>query len=71
MTATITTEPKEPETADELAEVLVLMRAVLGDPERMESPKARAIFLLDQDRLAAANRGAVHLTATTGTETTT
>lgn len=43
----------EPHTAAELVEVLDVMRAVLGPPEAMESPKARAVYLLDQTRLAA------------------
>lgn len=45
-----------PSTAADLVEVLDTMRAVLGPPEAMESPKARAVYLLDQTRLAAACR---------------
>ena len=45
-----------PSTAADLVEVLDTMRAVLGPPERMESPTCRAIYLLDQTRLAAACR---------------
>jgi hypothetical protein len=44
----------EPKTAAELVEVLDDMRAVLGPPEAMESPRSRAIYLLNQSRLIAA-----------------
>jgi hypothetical protein len=47
------TEPRSP---TELVEVLDTMRVVLGPPEAMESPRARAIYLLNQTRLAAAYR---------------
>jgi hypothetical protein len=46
----------EPRTAAELVEVLDTMRVVLGAPEAMESPRSRAIYLLNQTRLAAAYR---------------
>ena len=48
--------PTEPHTATELVEVLDTMRAVLGPPEAMDSPRSRAIYLLNQTRLAAAHR---------------
>jgi hypothetical protein len=48
--------PREPRTAAELVEVLDDMRTVLGPPEAMESPRARAIYLLNQSRLTAAGR---------------
>lgn len=48
--------PTEPHTAVELVEVLDTMRAALGPPEAMESPRARAVYLLDQSRLAVAVR---------------
>ena len=46
----------EPRSPTELVEVLDAMRVVLGPPEAMESPRARAIYLLNQTRLAAAYR---------------
>jgi hypothetical protein len=48
--------PSEPHTATELVEVLDTMRAVLGPPEAMDSPRSRAIYLLNKTRLAAACR---------------
>jgi hypothetical protein len=48
--------PTEPSTPAELLEVLDAMRVVLGPPEAMESPRSRAIYLLNQTRLAAACR---------------
>jgi hypothetical protein len=46
----------EPTSPTELVEVLDAMRAALGPPEAMESPRARAIYLLNRTRLAAAYR---------------
>jgi hypothetical protein len=46
--------PTEPRTPAELVEVLDTMRVVLGPPEAMESPRSRAIYLLNATRLAAA-----------------
>ena len=46
---------RRPRTLAELVEVHDMMRAVLGDPERMENPLARALFLLDADRIRAAD----------------
>ena len=51
--------PRAPRTADELIEVLDTMRAALGPPEAMESPRARAIYLLDCTRLAALSQSQV------------
>ena len=48
--------PSEPHSPTELVEVLDAMRVVLGPPEAMESSRARAIYLLNQTRLAAAYR---------------
>ena len=45
---------RRPADLAELVEVHDTMRAVLGDPEHMDSPKARAVFLLDRDRIQAA-----------------
>jgi hypothetical protein len=47
---------RTPTTAVELVEALDDRRAVFGSPERMESPDARARWLLDQSRLTAATR---------------
>jgi hypothetical protein len=46
----------EPHTAPELVTVLDDMAAALGPPEHMDSPHARARYLLDRDRLVAATR---------------
>jgi hypothetical protein len=46
----------EPDSAADLVEVLDVMRAVLGPPEHMESPRARAIYLLNRSRLSAVQR---------------
>jgi hypothetical protein len=54
--APTSTRPTEPHTPAELVEVLDTMRVVLGPPEAMESPRSRAIYLLNQTRLAAAYR---------------
>lgn len=40
-----------PSTVAEIVEVADLMYAVLGAPESMDNPVARAIYLLDQDRI--------------------
>jgi hypothetical protein len=53
-----TTMTRQREAAAELVEVLDTMRAVLGPPEHMESPRARALYLLNQSRLNAACRPA-------------
>jgi hypothetical protein len=58
---TITPHPLAPgacRPADlaELVEVHDQMTAVLGDPEHMDSPRARAVFLLDADRIRAARK---------------
>jgi hypothetical protein len=48
--------PRTPGTAAELIEVLDTMRAVLGSPEEMDSLHSRAIYRLNQTRLAAYHR---------------
>jgi hypothetical protein len=60
---TITKPPPElrldahrPTPPAELVEVLDTMRAVLGAPEAMDDPHARAIYLLDETRLRAAGK---------------
>jgi hypothetical protein len=40
-----------PLTLEEVVEVHDLMLAVLGRAEEMEDPRARALFLLDEDRI--------------------
>ena len=47
---------RQPQTAAELVDVLDTMRAVLGPPEAMASPSSRAIYLLNESRLAATYR---------------
>lgn len=44
---------RRPVDLAELVEVHDTMRAALGDPERMDNPHARAVFLLDADRIRA------------------
>ncbi len=45
-----------PQTMAERVEVHDAMRAVFGDAERIPTPKARALFLLDADIIRAANQ---------------
>jgi hypothetical protein len=49
----LTPGARRPANLAELVEVHDDMLAALGDPEHMDSPKARALFLLDADRIRA------------------